>query len=131
MPGELACVGVEGNNGAAVEVVSEPGSAIPVGAGISSAPIRQIQIGIICTCDPDGRATVHPRIAAPCFMTRFTGARNGVESPHFFSSVDVPRGNETAHAELTAGRARDDFVFDDEWSVSKRVALLRIGRRSI
>src|SRR5262245_21114784 len=64
-------------------------------------------------------------------MPRLAGARNRIESPDFFSGVYVPRGNETPHAELTAGSACDDFVFHDKRSVSKRVALLWIGRRSI
>ena len=46
-----------------------------------------------------------PRIAAPGFVPRLSGARDRVEAPDFFAGIHVPCGDKSTNTELTAGRS--------------------------
>ena len=96
IPLELARIRVESDHRAAIEIVTEPGIAIPVGTGVAGSPVRQVQIGVIGTGHPNGGAAVHPGITAPGFMTGLARAGNRVESSNFFSGIHIEGSDESA-----------------------------------
>src|SRR5262249_25295076 len=75
--------------------------------------------------------SVHPGIAAPGFVSRFSRAWDGIEPPNLFSGLNVPCRNEAANAKLSPGCAGDDLVLDHKGSDGKRVGLFRIRGRSL
>ena len=129
VPLQLARIGIERDHRAAVQVVARPSGAVPVRSGIAGAPVGEVRLGIVRTGHPDRRAAVHPRVAAPRFVARLAWPGHGVEAPHFFAGLHVPRGDEAADAELTAGGSGDHFVLHDERRHGERVAVLRIAGR--
>jgi hypothetical protein len=72
---------------------------------------------------------MHPGITAPALVSRFSGTRDRVKTPDFFTGFHIPGSDESANAELSAGSARDDLVLHDERRVRERVSLLRIASR--
>ena len=61
MPFQFAGVGVERHHRIGIEVVAVAQFRIPIGAGISNAPIREIQLRIVRAGEPDRCAAVHAR----------------------------------------------------------------------
>src|SRR5262245_34230073 len=74
---------------------------------------------------------MHPRVAAPGFVSGLAGSGNGIESPYFLARIHIPGGDKSTHAELAASGTRDDLVFHDKRSMRERVALLWIGGRGV
>src|SRR4029079_10786998 len=62
MPFELAGVGIDGDDGGAIEVVSKAVVAVIVGTRVASAPHREVRLGIIGTGNPDGGSAVQVRV---------------------------------------------------------------------
>src|SRR5207248_4357429 len=80
---------------------------------------------------PRRRAAARPRIAFPGLVSRFAAAGDRVEAPRALPRRRLVRVDETANAELTAGDADDDFVFDDERRAREAVALVGISGSDI
>src|SRR5437867_31063 len=107
MPLQLARVRVKRNDGTGVEIVAGAIVAIPVGPRVSNSPVRQVEVGIVRSCDPDGSTTVLPGIAVgrPGFVARFAGAGDRIEAPRFFSGLCIIGRDEATDTKFTAGRA--------------------------
>src|SRR5207302_5132612 len=58
MPLQLARVDVERNDGTGVEIVAGAIIAVPVRARVSNSPVREVEVGIIRSGDPDGSTAV-------------------------------------------------------------------------
>src|SRR5438876_11816375 len=118
MPLQFAGVGVQCDDGAAIEIVACAIVAIAVGTWISDAPVSQIEVGIIRARHPYGSASVLPCfvICRPRLVTGFAGTGNRIEPPGFFSGLCVVCGDEPTNPIFTARRAYRDFVFHSQWS---------------
>ena len=60
MPFIGAVVGIEGDDGASVQVVSRPHFAVEVGRGIADSPVQRVQIGIVSARNPGRPAAGQP-----------------------------------------------------------------------
>ena len=109
MPFELAGIGIERDHGIGIEIVAGALRGIPVGAGIAGAPVDQVQIRIVGTCDPDRAAAVLPIVSAPAFVSGLAGSGNGIEPPGFLARFAVKSGDESADAEFPAARRRQSL----------------------
>src|SRR5262245_52784696 len=116
MPFEFARVGIEGDDGGTVEVVSNAVVAVIVGTGVASAPHGEVRLGIIRTRDPDRGAAMQVRIvglailAEPTFVPGLARSGNRVEAPDFFTRIRVVSSEEAADTVFAAGDAGDYFI---------------------
>jgi hypothetical protein len=124
MPLQFSRVRIQRDDAVAVEVVAFAIVAVPIGPGITDAPIRQIQFGIVRTGQPDRGASGFPRVPLPRFEAGFAGSGHEIEAPRFVAGGDVKRGEESTDAVFSAGRSHDHFVFDDERRGRERVSRL-------
>ncbi len=112
VPFELAGVRIEGNDAVGVEVVAGAHTGVPVWAGVAGAPVGEVEFGVVGAGEPDGAAAVDPGVAAPSFVAGLAFFGDGFEAPDFAASGCVVGSDEATDAELAAGGADDDFVFD-------------------
>src|SRR2546429_5684758 len=102
MPFELAGIGIDGDDGGAVEVVSNAVVAVIVGTGVAGAPHGEVRLGIIGTGNPDWGSAVQVSVvgfavlADPGFIPGLAGSRNRVEAPDLLASVHVVGSEEAA-----------------------------------
>src|SRR5215471_15103328 len=102
MPLEPSRIRIERDDRIGVEIVAGPLIRVPVGTGVADSPIRQVELRIERSRDPDRAAPVFPRLGIavrfgnggtrrPCFETGFTGARNGMEAPDLLAASSIVR----------------------------------------
>src|SRR5262245_29678712 len=119
MPFELARVGIHGDDGGAVEVVSDAVVAVIVGPGVASSPHREVRFGVVGTGDPDGGSAMEVRVvgfavlAEPGVVPGLAGSGNRVEPPDLLTGVHVVGREEAADAVFAAGDAGDHLILDD------------------
>src|SRR5215472_4044735 len=89
IPVEFAGVGVECQQGVAVQIVARPAGAAIRGGWISRWPEDPIRCGIVCSRIPCRRPTDFPGFALPRLVSGFPGARNCVEAPFALAGVGV------------------------------------------
>src|SRR5205085_7958727 len=111
------------DNGGRVAVVAATLIAYSLGAS-ASAPVREIELGIVATRDPYRRAARLPRVALPGFRTPLAGRRNRERLPGRLASAGVQRLDEAADAKLSAGDANHDLPLRDQGRQGHVVALL-------
>src|SRR6516162_10042559 len=95
MPFQLAGVCIDGDDGGAVEVVSDAVVAVIVGTGIAGAPHGEVRLGIIGSGHPDGGPAMQVRVvgfavlAEPCFVAGLAGSGNRIETPDLLARIRV------------------------------------------
>src|SRR5262245_42520690 len=114
MPFQFTGVRVECHDGAGVKVVAGPRISIPVGTGITGAPIHEIEFGVIAAGRPDGAAAMLPRFTAPGFIAGLTGLWDDVKAPLLVAGFCVESGHIAANSVFTARGTENDFVFYDK-----------------
>src|SRR2546429_6807191 len=102
MPFELAGIGINGDDGGAVEVISNAIVAVIVGTGVAGAPHGEVRLGIIGTGNPDRSSAMQVSIvgfavlAEPGFVPGLAGSGNRVEAPDLLTGVHVVGSEEAA-----------------------------------
>src|SRR4051812_34040091 len=120
MPFELAGVRIDGDDGGAVQVVSNAVVAVIVRTGVAGAPHGEVRLGVIGTGNPDGSSAVQVRVirfavlAEPGFVSLVTGSGNRVEAPDLLTGVHVEGSEEPADTVFAARDAGDHLILDDE-----------------
>src|SRR5262249_50778140 len=133
MPFELAGVGIDRDDGGAVEIVSNAVVAVVVGTGVAGAPHREVRLGIIGTGNPDGGSAMQVRVvgftvfAEPCLVAGLAGSGNRVKAPDLLTRVHVERSEKAADTVFAAGDAGDHLILDGERRYRHRVLLLVVG----
>ena len=126
-PFQLACICIERDHGAAIEIVAAAVVAVPVRTGISDAPIGQVEIRIVGSGNPHGSSTVHPGVGRPGVVAGLAGPRNGVEAPHFFAGLHIVGRKKTADTVLTAVGTNEHLVAHYGRGHGLAVSLLGVG----
>src|SRR5438132_1433692 len=120
---DLAGIRVKGDDGARVEIVAGVHVARP-GRRIAGLPVRQVEVGIVVSREPDRRSTGLPGVPRPGVVARLAGSGDGVGPPDFLPGARIESGDVTADPELTAGHPDDDPSLRDERRQRRVVALL-------
>src|SRR5438045_6906398 len=100
MPLQLARIRIERDDRIAIKIVSQAKLWGLVRRGVSSSPVREVEIRIVGPGIPYGGASNLPGISRPCLVAGLTGRRYGPESPRFPAGNDIEGGDEAAHATL-------------------------------
>ena len=129
VPLHLPGVGVERHHRVGVEVVAHAHGAVVVGSWVSSAPVDQIQLGVVGAGHPGGRPAPAPRIARPCPAVGVVGAGGRVETPLALARVDVVGVHEPAYPVLATRNAAEDLVADNQRR--RRLAVAGLGLLSL
>ena len=127
MPFALSSGRIEGHDGAGEKVVALADFPIHVGAGVASCPVKSVELGVVAARQPGGRAPQFPAIVFPGFVTKLTGARDGIETPDALAGGGVVSVYKAADAVLAPRNAYDDLVLDRERRNRDAVAFHRVG----
>ena len=114
VPAHLSGVGVDGQEGARVEVVSWSFVAVPVRSRIPDAPVQEVELRVVGACQPGGASTGPPAVSPPGLTPRLAGRRHRVEAPDTLSGGGVIRVHEAADAGLRPAHADDDLPVDGQ-----------------
>src|SRR5436190_15747884 len=96
VPLQLPSVSVQRDHGIGIEIVAQPGSAVPWWIRVPGAPIGEVEIRIVRSGIPHSGTSRFPGIARPRIVSRLARCWNGVEAPDFFPCRDIKGGDETA-----------------------------------
>src|ERR1700733_15936654 len=121
VPVHLAGVGVEGQQGIAVEVISGASFTAIRGRRIHRGPENLIRGGVIGSSVPSRSAAHFPRVAFPRVMAGFARTGHGVEAPFAFAGGCVVGVDEAAHAVLPAGYSNYNQILHRQWRDSEAV----------
>ena len=123
VPAHLSRVGVERQQGIAVEVVAEPDITVEIWTGVSGSIEHEVRVRIVGAGRPHagaGRgADVRPGV--PSWFPR---PRNGHRPPDALAGLHVVGVDETGNQVLPAGDTDDELVLDDERCDRRGVAFL-------
>src|SRR5207249_2179358 len=81
VPAEAAGGGVERDDGTGIQIVALTGVAVVIGSWIAGAPVNEVQLRIVGTGDPRGRAAGLPTLLVPGFVSWLARARDSPEAP--------------------------------------------------
>src|ERR1700729_2115372 len=85
MPFALARRWIEGHHRAGEQVIALANLRIAIGTRIADRPIKYIQVRIVASGEPTGRASSLPTVAQPGIVPEFARPGNGIESPQTLS----------------------------------------------
>ena len=122
---ELAGLGIDRDRGRRVEVIARALVAEPR-RRVARAPIGQVQRWIVRPGDPDGSATLLPRVARPRLTALLTGRGDRVRLPRGLTAVGVKGLDEAADAELAARDADHHLALRHERGERHVVARLPV-----
>src|SRR4051794_8210381 len=81
IPFQFSGIGIEGEQGIAVQVIARASGAAIRWRRISRGPVEQIRCGIVRAGIPGRSATNFPRFSLPGIVSRFARTGNRVEAP--------------------------------------------------
>src|SRR5712691_11497471 len=121
MPTEPAGGSLDGQQGARVEIVAGSTVAVPVRAGVTDAPVQEVELRIVRSCDPGRSPASLPTVPSPCVAPRFSGRRDRPETPAADAGSGIVGVEEPADARLTATDADDDQSVERQRRTGDRV----------
>ena len=123
MPFELARLGIQGDIGVGIEIVSRAVVAVEVVPGVARRPVDDAQCRVVSPSEPGGSARMIDVLAIPGLRTRLARFRNGPESPNLLSRSSVKRRDKAAHAIVAARHSGQNQAAGDQRSGSGVVVL--------
>ena len=114
MPLQFSGLRIQRDDRIRVEVVAFAIVAVEIRRRIAGRPIEGVELRIVGACQPRGRSRVRDAASLPRFRSRLAWRRHRPEAPHFFARCLIECGEKAAHAFVTAGRAGNHEVPDDE-----------------
>ena len=145
VPGHFARVGLDGDDGRDIKIVSAAGRA-EVSAprrAVAGADVEQVEVRVVGHGVPDRAAAAHfpvfpaLRVGLPCghcslemfaFRREAWIARDRVEAPELATRLGVVGGDVAAHTQFTTAIADDDLVLDDARRTGDRIGLAAVDR---
>src|SRR5206468_11860342 len=107
IPFQLAGIGIEGEQGIAVQVIARASGAAIRWRRISRGPVEQIGCGSVRARIPCRSATNFPRFSLPTIVPRFARTGNRVEAPLALAGRRIISVDESANAVFAAGYSQD------------------------
>src|SRR3990172_12197034 len=114
VPDDFAGVGIDRHDAIGVEVLTHSSRSVEVGGGVPDAPVEEVEPGIVGARHPGGAPSIFPAVSRPGLVPLLAGSGNGVEPPAELSRLPVESDDVPPMGRVSAGRAHDDHVFDDD-----------------